>query len=179
MLSRRRFIQAGIGGGAILLVIRAAYGPFSADPEIAEDREFAYAVLGPKEQTILRAVAPVILAGALPDEPVERQRALLQVIRGVDTAVSGLPPAVQDELAQLFALLGFPVTRRLLAGVKPPWLQASSVQIASFLDSWRASRFALLRGAYRALQELTMAAWYGNEASWSRIGYPGPPALAG
>jgi len=177
MLSRRRFLQAGLIGGAVLVAVRAAYGPFSPDPSVAEDHEFAYLALGLKERTILAAVSPVMLAGALPQDAAERDHVLLQVIRGVDAAVSGLPPAVQDEVAQLFALLGFPVTRRLVAGVAGPWLRASSEEISAFLERWRRSRFALLRSGYRALQELIMAAWYGNEAAWPRIGYPGPPAL--
>jgi hypothetical protein len=97
----------------------------------------------------------------------------------VDQAVSGLPPGVQEEVAQLFALLGFPLSRRLLAGVVSPWLEASPETIQAFLQRWRASRFALLRSAYAALHELMMAAWYGNPMSWPAIGYPGPSAVAG
>ena len=177
MLSRRRFIQAGLVGGAVLIAVRAAYGPLSPDPSIAEDHEFDYLALGVKDRTILAAVSPVMLAGALPQDAADRDHALVQVIRGVDTAVSGLPPAVQEEVAQLFALLGFPVTRRLVAGVTGPWLHAGPEDIAAFLERWRSSRFALLRSAYRALQELIMAAWYGSDSAWPRIGYPGPPAL--
>jgi len=177
MLSRRRFIQAGIAGGAVLIAVRAVYGPFSRDPLLSEDRGFSYAVLGANERTILAALTPVMLAGALPEDRAARDEAVLLVIRGVDTAVSGLPLPVQAEVAQLFSLLAFPVTRRVVAGVTAPWLQAEPEQIANFLDHWRNSRFALLRSAYRALQELIMAAWYGSEASWRRIGYPGPPSL--
>lgn len=177
MPSRRQFIKAGIVGGAVLVAVRAAYGPFSSDALVAEDRDFAYRALDAKQRTIVAAVAPVLLAGALPEEAAARERSLLEVIRGVDTAVSGLPPAVQEEVAQLFALLAFPVTRRIVAGVTAPWLVASPAEIAAFLQRWRQSRFALLRSGYRALQELTSAAWYGNPASWARIGYPGPPEL--
>ncbi|HTT36855.1 MAG TPA: hypothetical protein VMH32_04205 [Burkholderiales bacterium] len=177
MLSRRRFIQVGLVGGAVLVAVRAAYGPFSSDPSIPEDPEFNYLALNIRDRTIVAAVSPVMLAGALPEDAAGREHALMQVIRGVDTAVSGLPSAVQDEVAQLFALLGFPVTRRIVAGVTAPWLRAKPEQISAFLERWRSSRFALLRSGYRGLQELIMAAWYGAEAAWPRIGYPGPPAL--
>jgi len=177
MPSRRQFIKAGIVGSAVLIAVRAVYGPFSSDALVAEDRDFAYGALDAKQRTIVAAVAPVLLAGALPEEPAARERSLLEVVRGVDTAVSGLPPAVQEEIAQLFALLAFPPTRRIVAGVIAPWFTASPAEIAAFLQRWRQSRFALLRSGYRALQELTSAAWYGNPASWVRIGYPGPPDL--
>jgi len=177
MLSRRQFIKTGVIGGAVLLTIRAAYGPFSSDPTTAEDRDYRYAVLRAKERTLLAAVAPVMLAGALPEDSDTSQRAIVDVIRGVDTAIGGLPPAVQSEIRDLFGLLVFPVTRRLVAGVREPWLVAAPADIAAFLERWRGSSFALLRTGYRALQELIMAAWYGNPASWPRISYPGPPTV--
>ena len=117
MWTRRQFLKAGIAGGALLVAVRAAYGPLSPDPLAPEDAGFTYDVLSAKERTVLASVAPVMLAGALPADPAERERAVVEVIRGVDRAVSGLPPSVQGEVAQLFALLGFPLTRRLLAGV--------------------------------------------------------------
>ena len=73
--------------------------------------------------------------------------------------------------------IGSHVTRRLLAGVGSPWLEASAKSVQGFLARWRGSRFALLRSAYAALHELIMAAWYGNPAAWARIGYPGPPTI--
>jgi hypothetical protein len=177
MLSRRQFIKTGVIGGVVLVAVRVAYGPFSADPSVAEDRDYSYAILRAKERTVLAAIAPVMLDGALPEESAARQRAIIEVVRGVDTAIRGLPPAVQSEVRDLFALLVFPVTRRVLAGVMKPWLDATPVEIAGFLERWRTSSFALLRTAYRALQELIMAAWYGNPEAWPRISYPGPPAI--
>ncbi|HZP88229.1 MAG TPA: hypothetical protein VFB54_15570 [Burkholderiales bacterium] len=177
MFTRRQFLKAGIAGGALLVAVRAAYGPFSPDPRVREDLSFKYALLDSTHRSILAGIAPVMLAGALPADAAERQSAILEVIRGVDRAAAGLPPAVQDEVAQLFALLGFPLTRRLLAGVRRPWLDADSESIQRFLERWRDSPLALLRSAYAALHELIMAAWYGNSVAWSRIGYAGPPAL--
>ncbi len=177
MWTRRQFLKAGIAGGALLAAVRAAYGPLSPDPLAPEDAGFTYVVLSAKERTVLASVVPVMLAGALPLDTAALERAVVEVIRGVDRAVAGLPPSVQEEVAQLFALLGFPVTRRLLAGVGSPWLKASPVAVQRFLERWRASRFALLRSAYAALHELIMAAWYGNPVAWPAIGYPGPPAV--
>lgn len=178
MWSRRQFLKAGLAGGATLAVVRALYGPFSAEPSVADDAGFAYGALGPKERTIVAAIAPVVLDGALPDDDVARGAAIVEVVRGVDTTVAGLPLAVQNEVAELFGLLGFPVTRRIVAGVAKPWLDATPADIARFLERWRTSDWALLRSAHRALQELVMAAWYGNPASWPRIGYAGPPVLS-
>ena len=124
-------------------------------------------------QDMLRAIARVMLDGALPN----REEALDAAVRGVEVAIAGLPAAVQGEVQQLFGLLEFPLTRRVVAGVGP-WDRASDAQIAAFLQRWRTSNALLLRSGYAALHQLVMAGWYGNSEAWPRIGYPGPPRLA-
>jgi hypothetical protein len=177
MASRRQILKAGMVAGAALVAVRVAWGPFSTQPLLPDDPNFAYKFLGAKERTVLAAIVPLVLKGALPEDLDRRQRAVTEVMRGIDVAVSGLPPSVQGEVEELFALLAFPVTRRAIAGVASPWLEAQPASIRAFLERWRDSRFTLLRSGYRALQELTMAAWYGNPVAWTAIGYPGPPAL--
>jgi hypothetical protein len=88
-----------------------------------------------------------------------------------------LPPHLQAEVKQLLALLASWPGRRLLAGVSAPWPQASSAEVAAFLERWRFSRWVLFQQAYHALHELVLAAWYARPDSWPAIGYPGPPAL--
>lgn len=175
--TRRQYIKLGLVGAAATLLARLAYGPFQSDPISPMDSGHGYRVLSLTERTMISAIAEVMLGDALPREVAEHRDALLQTVRGVDQAIVGLPFAVQAEIAQLFALLAFPLTRRTLAGVRRPWLEASPESIAAFLERWRRSRLAVLRSGYQALHELTMAAWYGNPASWPAIGYPGPPSV--
>jgi len=117
------------------------------------------------------------LATALPDGT-ERAAAIERTVRGLDTAIAGLTPSVQGELAQLFVLLRAPATRVIATGVMRPWHLAGENEIERFLRAWRFSPFTRLRGAYDAIHQLTYAAWYGSNESWSAIGYPGPPAVA-
>ncbi len=121
---------------------------------------------------MLRAIARVMLDDALPNDGASLDAA----VRGIETAIAGLPPAVQGEVQQLFGLLEFPLTRRLVAGVAP-WDRASDSEIAAFLQRWRTSNAMLLRSGYAALHQLVMAGWYGNDEAWPRIGYPGPPRI--
>jgi hypothetical protein len=145
-----------------------ATGPF-------EDAAYAYRALSPRDREIIAAVAGPMLDGALPSD--EHAPAILEVVRGVDVAVFGLPDDVRAELAQLFNLLGFSVTRGLAAGIWSSWSDASEDDVAAFLGRWRRSTITLFRAGYQALHQLVMASWYGNHASWERIGYPGPPKL--
>lgn len=154
-MTRGALLRTG-AGGAMLLAVGGCAAPASPD-------------------AMLRAIAGAMLDGALPAQ--NRDRALDAAVAGVKTAIAGLPPAVQGEISQLFGLLQFPLTRRVVAGVGP-WDRASETDVADFLQRWRRSRAQLLRSGYQALHQLVMAGWYGQDQSWPRIGYPGPPPIA-
>ena len=176
MLSRRTFILAGVAGGAALAAahwLRSGNDGPPVAPELAP-----LAGLDRGAPAIVAAVVPVLLIGALPIDPVSHTESVNATVANVALAVSGLPPAAQRELGQLFALLDMAPARIALTGVTTEWAHASESDVAAFLDRWRASRFTLLRSAYDALHQLVFAAWYGNPASWPAIGYGGPPALS-
>jgi len=136
------------------------------------------AFLTSRDASIVRALAPVLLAGGLPAEPAARTAAVENVVSAFDRAVATMPPAVRAEVRELFDLLGLSVTRALLAGVWASWDRASAQDIAEFLERWKTSRFNLFRSAYFALHDFIAAGWYGNAKSWARIAYPGPPKIA-
>jgi hypothetical protein len=171
-VSRRTVLKAGIAGGIVLLLVRWMVDS-KAPRELPASRKSA---LDPSAQSVVAAIVPVLLEGALPDEAASVE-ARAEVVAGVDRAISGLPAASRKELEQLFALLSFAPTRCLIAGVWSQWPEASRESVAAFLDSWRDSRFALLRSGYGALHQLILASWYGNARAWPAIGYAGPPSL--
>ncbi len=177
--SRRELLKTGVLGCAALAFVGLAAGARARAQPIEGDFTF----LTPEDRVIVAAIAPVMLAGALPAGGAARQSAVApepavaEVVRGVDRAISGLALATQAELRQLFDLLGLAIARVLVAGLWPAWDEAGAEDIAGFLERWRTSRFDLLRSAYLGLHELIIAAWYGNPRAWPRIGYPGPPEL--
>jgi hypothetical protein len=171
MLSRRQFLKVGIASGVVLagagwLAYRRGRPPAAG-----------FQWLDERSAKILAALVPAVLEGSLPHEEPPRRAAVREVVAAFDRAVSGLAPEVQGEIAQLFSLLGLAAGRFIVAGVRSPWAEATEEEVTGFLRRWRSSRFALLRAAYQALTQLILAAWYGNPASWERIGYPGLPAL--
>ncbi len=171
-ISRRTLLKVGVAGGAALFLARWLYTQTAA-PESTDAR---FTVLDARARSIVAAIVPVLLDGALPMAP-GAGAAQVQIVANVDLAIAGLPPVVRKQIEQLFALLAFAPTRCLVAGVWSPWPQASSASIAAFLTQWKDSRFALLQSAYGALHQLIMAAWYGSPGAWPAIGYPGPPTL--
>ena len=169
-MSRRTLLKTGVAGGAALILGRWLYT--ATTPRAAPE-----AALQDSARSILAAIIPVLLDGALPGGT-EIPAALAETLVGVEQTIAGLPPATRDELAELFSLLDFAPARCLLAGVWAPWPQAPGEAIAAFLTRWRDSRFALLRSAYGALHQIVLAAWYANPRSWPALGYAGPPALS-
>ena len=158
----------GLAGAALLAAARL----LERAPAMAP-----YRVLGASQALIAAALAPVVLAGALPPRDPARGQALREVVAAFDRELALLSPPAREEVGQLMSLLAFGPTRWALAGVGPPLEQASPAQIAGFLARWRVSRFDFARAGYQALTQLLQAAWYDNPASWPATGYPGPPRL--
>lgn len=173
MPTRRQFIQAGLVGAAVLAAASLFHSRGRNEaPPVAVSPGLTF-----PQRTIVAALVPAILAGALPAAGAARGQAIAQTVDGVGVAIAGLSAAAQKELAELFALLGFAPARLLLAGLWPAWEEATPAQVATFLQGWRNSRFALLRSAYAALHDLVLGAWYGRQETWAAIGYPGPPQM--
>ncbi len=163
MISRRKFLKTGLTG-ALLLNVAACNRPSQNGGRSA----------------VLKALIPVILAGALPVDPADpaKLEALItRTIIGVDKAISGLSLATQKEIGELFDLLAFAPTRMLAAGIWSSWELAKPEEIGKFLESWRHSRFDLLKSGYAALHDLIFGAWYAHPDTWVAIGYPGPPMV--
>ena len=170
--NRRRFLKTGLAGAAALAIAGG----------IAWIRRVGTAAVAPSldddARSIVRAIVPAMLAGALPASDPERALAVDETVMGVDRAIAGLPPASRGELAQLFALLSLGVGR---LACSQAWLPRGATRRAKrstrSSTSWRSSGWSLKRTAYDALHQLVIAAWYANPRSWPSIGYPGPPVL--
>lgn len=169
--SRRRFLAVGLASGALL----SAAGWWSLRPAGPAP---GYRALGKDALLVSRALIPAILDGSLPATEAERETAIRHTLEALDRAVAGLTPAVQAEIAQLFALLAIAPGRWLLAGVRTRWAEASIEETSAFLRRWRQGRIDLMRAGYQALTQLVIAAWYGNPMAWAAIGYPGAPRLS-
>jgi len=176
--ARRRLLKTGLAGSLLLATSAALTSACSRREPEAPAAGAPRAFLTSRDASIVRALTPVLLAGGLPDEAAARAAAVEDVVAAFDRAVATMPPAVRAEVRELFDLLGLSAARALLAGVWTSWDQASAQDLAGFLERWKTSRFSLFRSAYFALHDLTAAGWYGNEKSWARIGYPGPPKIA-
>ena len=112
MTTRRRFLQVGIAGAAALFAVRALEGAVAPR---APRR-----VLDPASERIVAALAPVVLAGALPEEQAAREAAIASVVDAFDREVAVLDAAARDDVSQLLGLLRFAPSRFALTGLWAP-----------------------------------------------------------
>lgn len=173
---RRTFLKAGIAGSALLLLGRWLPPVHAADSTGAKESTFAY--LTAADATMLVRVVPIMLDGALPTERGQRNAAIGEILRGIDTTIGHQSLSVRGEIHDLFGVLTKSITRSLIAGIWTSWDKATDEDIRDFLSSWRNSRLDTLRTGYIGLNNLIVGSWYGNPKSWARIGYNGPPTIA-
>ena len=175
ILTRRELIRTGVAGALVFALADCAHSATPGALPFA-DPDYDYKQLSSDDRVLIAAIAPAMLAGVLPQGEAGAH-AIEMVVRGVDVAIAGLAPSPQAEVHQLFGLLEFGLTRALAAGIWSSWEDAGTPAIADFLSRWRYSGISMFRSGYQALHQLFMASWYGNDASWARIGYPGPPKI--
>lgn len=174
--SRRQFLKAGVAGALALAITRSLdRNAFAVAVSDAARGSLDLKKLANRDAEVIAALAPVILAGSLPDDVVSRQIAINEVVEAFDRTVAGLSPAVQREVEELLSLLTMPITRRFVVGINATWPNATEEEIKQFLERWRNHRFALLQQGYQALVRVMIACWYGNPLSWGKISYGGPP----
>ena len=171
MATRRQFLKVGIAGAAVLAGVR-----YLETSEAAPAPN--YRVLDATAVVTVSALVPIVLEGALPDDPQARARAIRETVEGFDRAVSGMSLPVQKEVDQLFGVLRFAPARLAFTGLWQSVEESRPEDVAAFLTRWRHSRFDIQRAGYQALTQLIQAAWYDNTTSWAAIGYPGPPKIA-
>lgn len=167
-LSRRAFLKTGVLGGLFLAggsSLALLTGCATSGPAAG------FTFLRPQDVTVMRAIAPVILTGAL---PAGDDKALDRVIHQLDVFLAGTSPAAMAQIAQLFDLLSLPPARYLLAGVHDDWPKARPADIEAFLGRWRDSRIGMLRAGYTGLVKITTVSWYLLPESWPAIGYQPP-----
>ncbi len=172
-LNRRSFLKLGAAAPVALSASSLTALPFADAWASVDIPSSELRFLEPGDVTILTALIPIVLAGALPATFGSEDMA--EIIRRIDGSLDRLAPYIKGELRLLLNLMDMAPVRALLARVWSPWETATEYDLDAFLGRWRDSSIPQLRSAYAALHEMITSAWYGESDSWGRIGYAGPP----
>jgi len=166
-MRRRTLLKVGLVGGALLTTAGVATWWFK--PQAQDAAQAA------ETRTVLRAIMPALLAGALLADSATRAQAIESSLQRTLAAIASLPLPTRLELGELFALLASS-PGRWLAGVDD-WDHAGEAEVTAFLQHWRTHAFDLFQVGYHALHDLVLGPHYADPGTWSRIGYPGPITL--
>lgn len=169
-MQRRTLLKLGAGAAAVLVVAGGGMA-WLQPPGWYGGR------LSDGAREVMRAVANVVLDGALPDAASDRARVLRDHLRQLESVIAAFPVPTQSELSQLLALLASAPGRVAFAGLSAPWSVATTADVQRMLRSWMNSRLSLRQQAYHALRDLTNAAYFSSPANWGHMGYPGPPDI--
>lgn len=124
-----------------------------------------------------RAISATVLEGSLPPPGLQRELQLDAHLVRLEQVLAAFPHETQREVAQLLAILGNPVARYALTGLRRSWEDSSSTDTSNALERMRVSQISLRQQAYHALRDLTNAAFYADPTAWPLMGYPGPNPL--
>lgn len=167
--SRRGFLKKGmfgglllaLGGGGFLATRRGAQVMIPAGLQVLNASE--YGVMW----AIVQRFAPVREGFPAADA--------LNTTVAADGIIALLEDVTRDEIKQLLMLFENALPNFLFGGRTVPFTQLNPTEQEEVLAEWRDSRLTLRRTGYRALRGISIAAYYGNKATWSAVGYPGPP----
>lgn len=167
--TRRGFLKKGffgglllaLGGGAFLFTRRGAQVAIPAGLQVLNAQEFAVM------WAIVQRFHPVKQGFPAADA--------INTTVAADNIIALLEEVTQEELKQLLLLFENALPNFLFGGRTSPFTQLDPREQDEVLAQWRDSRLTLRRTGYRALRGLALAAYYGNKATWSAVGYPGPP----
>jgi hypothetical protein len=174
-LSRRSFLKLGLAGSVALgttSLVAGLAGCGRREQAVAQGFRF----LRDADVELFRALTPVVLGDALPQDAVIHDPLVAETLMRLDGACFLLEPHAQAELVKLFDLLHLRITRWLTTGVSSPWSVAEAADVECFLERWRDSSIGVFNAGFRILTKLVAASYYAIPATWSLSGYPGPLA---
>ncbi len=168
MSTRRRFLQLGVAGSALLLASTASLAlRGSAMVPVPED----LTALSPREYSILWAIAETLLPG---DEHFPAASAL-GVTAQADRMLAAYHPADAEDVRRALVLVENALTGLLFDGRLDSLSRAPVAVRRQVLEGWRDSSVTLRRTVFKTLHNLCNAAYWGNPRVYALVGYPGPP----
>lgn len=170
-LGRRRFLQVGALGAALLAV--GGWLAWRRPKEASAGAGGPFAVLSPEEAGLLLAISGRVLPAEPPFPSPERVR----VVERIDGFLAMSHPGVRRDVKRLLALFDSALAGLALDGAPFRFRGAPPARQDARLAAWSTSRLGVRRSGFRALRRLVGSAYWSSPEIWAAVGYPGPPRL--
>ena len=169
-MKRRLFVKSVVAGSVALLGGVSAF-QYYQQSSLEYPENLTAEHLTADDILILSVLIPVIV-GDMKTPP-----DIAQTIDNIDQAFARSPKRTQNEIRELFDLLGSVFGRFILGGMWLNWQKSDQAQVSAFLSDWREHHLSLIQEAYIGLRLLITGSVYSEPVHWDAIGYPGPPRL--
>jgi len=168
-LGRRDFLRLGTTASLALGLSAPVAGLLTGCSSSAPPAQ-GYRHLRASDVALLAPLAPVALAGALPEDT-DPERPL----RVLDGLLHHFSPGGRKVLFQLLDLLQLAPARWYLTGTWAAFGEQSEEELKATLTAWSRSNSGFARVAQNAAIKPMMIAWYSEPDIALKTGYPGPP----
>lgn len=167
--TRRGFLKKGLFGGLLLALGGGTWLALKRSAQV--DLPAGLKVLDARRYAVVRA----LVERFIPQRAGFPSPDALGTAKAVDDILAMVDDSTRVELGQLLMLFENALPNILFGLRTVPFTQLAPDEQQAVLAEWMTSRLALRRTGYLALRTIVMSAYYGNPATWSATGYPGPP----
>ena len=168
VMRRRKLLKYGLFGTGLLATAAVGLGTRGTKEREPRTELHCFSV---QEFSILVAIAECIIPGDTFFPPASA----LNVAEGIDSFLSTTEPYVQADFKALLLLIENALSNGLLEGMPQTFTNSSPEEQTMLLRSWQHSSIDIRRTAYKALNGICQATYFGNPESHALLGYDGPP----
>jgi hypothetical protein len=172
-VSRRTLVKTGLTGLALALAGGIGLG---LQKTVLLARTPALEVLDPAEYAVLVAIAdrlcPALGAGAPGASAVKLAEQLDRLLQKADLET-------QKGIKMALKLVDNALTGALTGERLVPFTKLSAEDRDRSLNGWRNAESGFRRTVFGGIAGAVNSVYWGNEQTWQRIGYKGPPDIAG
>ncbi len=173
-LSRRRLMQSGLWGSALLALAGTGLSfQKTLRPPAAPEH---LSVLSRDEYAILAAVADTLCPRRAQSIPSASE---LGIPERIDAMFATADADQREGFKLALRTIESPLAGAVFGERARPFTQLDENARTRALRAFRDSRLGLRRTIYNGLSALVMALYWGDPRSWTRTGYEGPPDAAG
>lgn len=167
-MKRRELLQYGLFGTGALVAAAAGLSFRSTKTWTPKAALRCFSLV---EFSILASIADCIIPG----DTFFPSASELQVAENIDHFLSTTESYVQSDFKALLHLIENALSNGVLEHRPQTFTYSTPEEQIALLESWQYSSISLRRTAFKALNGICQATYFGNPQTYTLVGYDGPP----